>query len=259
VVVSRTSVEVLAQNSTPTMPLHSAAAALGIKRQRLSKLLPQICPAATKTTAMGTPWEIPTAWVNTWLARLGELIRLAVPLADGFAPLDQVLRFWPINDHEFGRLLADIECGALQPTGAAHGLGGLAGMVFSHSQIEAYLDRGAFESKELISVPETAERLGVKQEVAYALVKSKLLPVRVHRVGRRDVQLVYIGDLAAFSERYVFARDVAKALGRSSRSLIQALTNSNVRAVASPDANGCRQVVYLATDVKRWLDGNLGF
>lgn len=42
------------------LTLEQAAQALGLKRQRLSRLLLSLCPGASKTALHGTPWRIPT-------------------------------------------------------------------------------------------------------------------------------------------------------------------------------------------------------
>lgn len=179
-VVSRSSVEAQLQAMSSEMTLVSAAAVLGIKRQRLSRLLRQICPEAVKLTASGTPWGIPVSWVNAWQAQLGALDPMPDALTGGHVTLDHVLRYWPISEHELGRLLVDVERGVLKAKGAAATLTGLPSLVFGGEQLEPYLDRGANLGETLLSIPDVAERLGVKQEVAYSLVRSKLLPVRVH-------------------------------------------------------------------------------
>ncbi|SOY40313.1 conserved hypothetical protein [Cupriavidus phytorum] len=99
---------------------------------------------------------------------------------------------------------------------------------------------------ETISLVEAAARLGVKQEVVYALSRAKILMTNVVRVGRRQAQTVSNSSLSDFGARYVFGTELARLAGTSPRHLARRLLAMGIHAVAGPGVNNCmcRQYVW---------------
>ena len=129
---------------------------------------------------------------------------------------------------------------------------GLAGLLFHRADL---LERYGGQRSTILPIPEVAVRLGVKQEVAYALANLGLLEVEMYTCGRRQAQGVSTGSLETFHTVYVLAANVAKSLGRSSRAVIKALTDDAIEPIASPALGNCRQTVYLRKDLETvpWL------
>jgi hypothetical protein len=101
-----------------------------------------------------------------------------------------------------------------------------------------------------LSIQDVAERIGVKQEVAYALVRSGLLPTVGMDAGtKRDGRGVTPSALETFGQRYAFARDLAKQLGRSPKAIVEKLRLLGLRPVCGPLIDGCRQILYLNDSV----------
>jgi hypothetical protein len=96
------------------------------------------------------------------------------------------------------------------------------------------------------SIMETAMQLGVKQEVAYALVRAGLLPVVMEAAGRRTAQWVTRAALDQFRRQFVFGAELAKTMQTSPKKLVQVLKAAGVQAVAGPDIDSvpCRQYVW---------------
>jgi hypothetical protein len=95
-----------------------------------------------------------------------------------------------------------------------------------------------------MTVSTAAESLGVKPEVAYALVRLGLFESELVQVGRRQAQGISTSAVLAFRSSYVLAAELARGCGRSSRALIEALASDGVEPVAGPAQGTCRQVVY---------------
>ena len=104
-----------------------------------------------------------------------------------------------------------------------------------------------------MTIPEVATKMEVKQEVAYALVRSELLGSAARRVGRRAEQRVSSLNLHEFGLRYVFCRDLALKLGRSSRAASAFLASEGVMPVAGPGIDDCRQLVFSRAAVEGCL------
>lgn len=252
VMVRRADIQVLAQDMVDELTLVETATMLGIKRQRLSRLLPTLCPEATKVTLQGTPWLIPRSWVDRWLQRLDDLPVVHEALADAVS-LDYLLRYGPLDDQAMAEVLNDIAADRIQPLGKLDRCRGIAGLLVDRRQVIDACHRSGHDG---LSAPLTAERLGVKQEVAYALIRAGLLVAEQRCHGRRTAAVVSDASIDLFNATYIFATELARSLGRSPRAVVQALAEEKVEPVAGPSLGNCRQVVYARRDLAAvgWLE-----
>jgi hypothetical protein len=94
-----------------------------------------------------------------------------------------------------------------------------------------------------ISVDEAAHRLGLKQQVAYDLVKLGLLStIQDDLPGRRVTQ----ASLEEFQTTYISLVEYARLLKRAPRWLLQTLP---VQPVSGPMIDGSRQYFFRRTDL----------
>lgn len=251
VMVRQKDIEAMISFAADNMCLAEAASCLGMKRQRLSRLLPFLCPNARKSTFHGTPWLIPKAWIEEWTGKLNALSHYK-SIPSWAISLDQLLRYGPLDEHRVCTLLRDVEFDLFPPIGLYANSVGLAGLLFDRCQL---LKNYAGAQRVFYSIPDAASRLGVKQEVAYALAALGLLEVEMNISGRRQAQGVSASSLRKFQSSYVLASDAAKTLGCSSRAIITALLADGIDPVAGPSQNNCRQTVYSRKDLERipWL------
>lgn len=252
VMVRREDVQVLNEDVTSDLTLAQAASMLGIKRQRLGRLLASLCPAAVKLTLQGTPWVIPRDWLEAWLGRVSVLPQVhEVP--QGAVSLDSLLRYGPLDDQAMVELLNDIAANRIQLIGKLDGHRGIAGLLVDRQQV---IDACHRSGRDGLSVPLAAERLGVKQEVGYALVRAGLLVAEHRSRGRRSAAVVSDASIDLFNATYIFATELARSLGRSPRAVVQALAEEKVEPVAGPSQGNCRQVVYARRDLAAlgWLE-----
>lgn len=247
VMIRQADIQTLVTARTDDVCLAEASSVLGVKRQRLSRLLPFLCTDAKKSTLHGTPWLIPKDWVNKWTEMLEALTEHDAVPSWGIS-LDQLLRYGPLDEQRLCILLRDVEARVFQPIGRYTNSFGLAGLLFHRDQL---LERYEGQTNTILSIPEVANRLGVKQEVAYALAPLGLLEVEMYICGRRQAQGVSIRSLEKFHSVYVLATNVAKSFGRSPRAVITALTADGIEPVAGPALGNCRQTVYLREDLER--------
>ncbi len=251
VMIRQADIQTLVSASTDEVCLAEASSVLGVKRQRLSRLLPFLCADAKKSTLHGTPWLIPRDWVYRWTEMLGSLAEHdTVP--SWAISLDQLLRYGPLDEQRLCILLRDVEARDFQSIGRHTNSVGLAGLLFHRADL---LERYGGQRSTILPIPDVAVRLGVKQEVAYTLTNLGLLEVEMYTCGRRQAQGVSPRSLEKFHTVYVLAANVAKSLGRSSRAVIKALTDDAIEPIAGPALGNCRQTVYLRKDLETvpWL------
>lgn len=249
--IRQADIQTLVSASTDEVCLAEASSVLGVKRQRLSRLLPFLCADAKKSTLHGTPWLIPRDWVYRWTEMLGALAEHdTVP--SWAISLDQLLRYGPLDEQRLCILLRDVEARNFQSIGRHTNSVGLAGLLFHRADL---LERYGGQRSAIFPIPDVAVRLGVKQEVAYTLANLGLLEVEIYTCGRRQAQGVSPRSLEKFHTIYVLAANVAKSLGRSSRAVIKAFTDDAIEPIAGPALGNCRQTVYLRKDLETvpWL------
>lgn len=100
-----------------------------------------------------------------------------------------------------------------------------------------------------LSVGDVALQLGVKSEVAYALVRARLLPATVDRAGRHTAQWVDIQALSKFREQYILGTELATLAKTSPKKIAQRLKACGIQPIAGPGFTRtfCRQYVWQRT------------
>lgn len=251
VMVRREDIDSISHEDLAPLTLAQAAMQLGIKRQRLGRLLPLICPEATKVTLQGTPWLIPRSWVDGWLSMM-EPLPVCQDMPSGTVTLDHVLRYGPLGDGAVAQLLLDISNGDLTPHARSTAHQGVVGLIIDQREVAG---RAQAAGANRMSVVQASEHLGVKQEVAYALIRLGLLEADETRIGRRTVATLSAEQLQRFHSNYVFASELARACGRSPKAVVAALAAEDVTEIAGPNRGNCRQVVFARADVEsvEWL------
>lgn len=75
-VVNKADVLAFASSMPSNVTIGSAAESLGVKKSRLLKILPAICPEARQRAGEGSPWLIPKTWIVDWSRKLDELLSM---------------------------------------------------------------------------------------------------------------------------------------------------------------------------------------
>lgn len=244
IVVRREDVDSQVAALSREVDLYTAAGILGVTKRRMQILLPRLFPEAHRTTNVTSPWAIP----RERLDRLTEIIIAAqgvttIPVES--IVLAHVLKFWAWTDAVVADAISAIIANELVPLCALSGVPGIAALTFREHDLREWHARTRHAATDLMTVPEVADRLGIKQEVAYALTRTGLLPTVALNAGtKRGGQGISSVALEAFGRRYVFARDLAKRLGRSPKAVVKNLALLGLRPVCGPQVDGCRQVLY---------------
>lgn len=246
-VVRREDVDREVQALASEVDLITAARILGVTKRRMRELRPTLFPEATKSTDGATPWVIPRQWLDT-LMRIVETAKLATKGADESAKsvsMGHVFRYWAWSDKAVAEALKAIGVKDLMPVGALDGVKGAASLLFRDEDLREWHERTQRPTDRPLTIPEVAKSLGIKQEVAYSLIRSGFLPTVSFTSGKNRVnQGVSANALRIFGENYLFARDMVGTLARSSRKIIQQLAALGINPVSGPTVDGCRQVLY---------------
>lgn len=243
--VRRDDIERSRRNRADYVTLEAAARQLGLKRQRLSRLLPVLCPEACKEAVQGVPWNIPRSWLEGWVGRLSRYPSISPVDAQVYVTLGERLRFGGPNDEEIGRILLALQREAIGDVGVVGRVRLLPSVVLRRVDLGRMLDRGAEEAdRAWLKVQDVADILAVKQEVAYHWVRKGLLPSHEALEHGRRVRRVSVAELQAFQQRYVLGRDIARGCQISPREVMKRLHAAGVKAVSGPGVDDGRQVIF---------------
>lgn len=103
-----------------------------------------------------------------------------------------------------------------------------------------------FSQEKGMSVTNAAKMLGVKEEVAYALVRLGLLRSETVQCSRRPAKAVSIGAVQHFNQNYILAPEIALALRVSVVNVLDLLQERGFFPVIGPNISHvlCRQYVW---------------
>lgn len=245
IVVLRRDVEQQMTALVQELSLIEVAAMLGLTKRRTQALLPQLFPEARRTGSVGMPWAIPRQRADR-LLEIIEGTQKANEAPQGYVSLGHVLRYWAWSDKAVANLLSDVISGVVIPAFVIDDDSGVPSLAVETQELRDWHARTHQAPCSTLSIPDVAERIGVKQEVAYALVRSGLLASVGMEAGTKgDGRGVIPSALETFGQRYAFARDLAKQLGRSPKAIVEKLRLLGLRPVCGPLIDGCRQILYL--------------
>lgn len=223
------------------LDLDAAATLLGLKKCRFSKILPWLIPEASKRLGA---WSIPREKIKR-LLQLGVDLQTSDDQEADSISLTYVFRHWPWHDRTIAEMLDAMLSGAIRPVGRCTGKEGIAGFLFRKSDLENWFRCTHPVKATSSSIPEAAQFLDIKQEVAYCLVRRGLLPICKEKVGRRYATRVLRTSLMEFCASYVFGRDLAEEVGTSPRALAERLDRLDIRPISGPSVDGGRQYLFV--------------
>jgi cell division inhibitor SulA len=178
-----------------------------------------------------------------WLFAQQELARLYVRGSSDGMPLRRVLRYAHLTDAELVCLVAAVIDGSFAG-GVGHLTEGvpLGQVPVPKDRLRGWLADKRLQEQQGMSIDAAARMLGVKQQVAYCLVKQGLLgSIDGGKLGRR----VLSEHLELFEESYISLKELARTSRVSSRALLGRI---QVAPASGPAIDGNRQIFFRRLD-----------
>lgn len=186
-----------------------------------------------------------------WLIARKDLDRMCIHVRNCVSgpsiTLRAALKHWRLKEDEAVALLNAVLEGGLQAQ-STHEDGVPIGLaVLARRDLRSWLIALRTANGSPMSIDEAAVLLGVKQQVAYDLVRAGLLvPSFIDAHGRK----VSPSDLVDFEREFIALVRLAKAAKRSPKALLDALAT---RPVTGPCIDGARQYFYRRAEVEAEL------
>jgi hypothetical protein len=141
-------------------------------------------------------------------------------------------------------LVSEVLAGGLSVKARRPAKRGLTACLFEEGDILALIHRHRVARGDALTIPEAADRLRIKQQVAYQLVRVGLWPVTRAWENGRPLHLVPAEALAKFNRDYVAAAKLADLVGTSARHLVDELASQGIKPVTGPSIDDSRQYFF---------------
>ncbi|KJV25984.1 hypothetical protein VI06_17695 [Aquitalea magnusonii] len=221
---------------------------LGLGKVRLRRILKLLFPSARRVNdQQHLPWCISSTEVYQ-LAELGEELPRVYCVDDDEISLADVLHYWQWNADEIVSLVEEVKAGTLVLNRTLIGKAGISRWVFKRKDLIQW--RAAMQTDRVnwITIPELAEVLGVKQQVAYWLTQNDY--IRSHKLGTRKHHgsRVRTVDVDRFLRQHIFGTEIADRIGHSPRKAMLMLKAVSIYPLRGTSIEACRQLVYTRSE-----------
>jgi hypothetical protein len=226
--------------------LRAAAKRLGITRRRAAVVLPLMEPSLVRLRNSPSVWCIPVTTITNIL-QLVEASRSFGSSSTGGVLIGDILRFskWP--DTRVATLFTKIQNGEIVVLGRRDSGNGICKAFVSAAALRELKSLESSNSA-FVTIPELAENLAIKQEVAYHLINKGMIKVSGLPSSSGGRQIAR-STVAEFRNDYCFARDIARGRKTSTRKLVRDLARTGTRPICSPQVDGCRQIIFRRDDI----------
>jgi len=235
----------------------TAGKLLGLQKRRMRQLLNLVFADAKKLgTSAGAPWAVSRLEVNRLLELSVNLEYVSIPDEDSVS-LGHVLRYWAWSNEDIASLIFSVKSHEIIPTNLLDTVPGIAAWNFKESELKNWKLKNQNGMGTWLTINQAAKVLGVKEQVAYELVRlgylqSEVMPKQVKRGTR-----IRRSTIDAFNQHYVFATKIAEAMGCSPRKVINHLASFEKHPLSGPNIDGARQVLYKREEVISLIDKGL--
>lgn len=220
--------------------LTQAADRLHLPQRRIRRLIaagviqPDISPVSTSASA----WFISEECLR-------RLFFHSTGQKEGGVALHHVLRYGKLSEAEFIDLTRALQAQELDAVNQPCDDGIPLGLVeLSREDLRRWRMRQRASKSSSVSVDEAATALGIKQQVAYQLVRQGLVPS--YQVPNRTEVRVCRVDLQDFRRTYVSLAELARRQKTSPKALLGKLL---CEPVTGPTVDGTRQYFFRITDL----------
>jgi len=232
---------------------HSVRDRMGLSRTRFTELCrASILPVLESRQTTGhAQYRLDCDAIETLSEELRNLARVVSACPQEGITLQTACRT-RVKEGELAVTLRAILNGRLPLLGRLPGVPLIMSLIVDSSAHLRLLEHHRMQATLSFSIMEVAERMKVKQEVAYHLVNYRLLDLIDPTETRRRYRRVPESALKKFEEEHVWLRDLARNEGTSPKHLLALLARDGIAPVAGPTVDGCRQILFRRDQLFHW-------
>lgn len=228
--------------------LMDAAAYLQLPRRRIRELL----TAGSLISVIGAGKGFASAWLlsRTQLdAIVKDCSAHALPrrviCGDSVVSLSIILKTWRLSPGEFPAMLRALQRGEIRCVTNETEDFRVGNLSLDRMSIRHWHEEWQSQNNRHVSIDTAAQLLGIKQEVAYQLVKLKALDSDIFKSGT-NARRISTSAIETFRQKYVSLAQLAHNQGQSPKAVLKSTT---VRPAIGPTVDGCRQYFFLRIEL----------
>jgi hypothetical protein len=155
------------------------------------------------------------------------------------------LKRWRLMDGEFPSLLGAMRSGEIRCLKGQTNRMQVGDVLLDRESVRRWREKRRVQRDEYLSIDMAARVLGVKQEVAYHLVRCKALASASPKTGSAPLRVSKL-DLQDFRSKYISLVELARLRKHSPKAALGSLC---VKPAIGPHVDGCRQYFFLRSDL----------
>ncbi len=230
--------------------LKTACTMLGIDENRVKQLVKHeiIGPEITSKSQDRSRWAFSRSYMAYMLHPTSKYPFIHESSRSDAVSLGFACRYMLRREYLFPCLVMAVFKSEITPIAVAYERKGLAALIFRRRTLKIWID-GQVESRRggVLTIPQAAEKLGLKQEVAYAFVNSGYIGSDMDQDTKR--RIVTQEAINVFQETYILGRELADKYKVSPKSLASLLRLAGIIPVSGPRVDGSRQYLYRKEEV----------
>lgn len=218
---------------------------LGIQKRRMQQLIKyRIVDVLTHPGNIGEKWGISRNSIHRIL-QMTDAIPKSKALPEKTIRMDFLMRYWLETESLFPELLRALSNQELHLISVAPEKSGIQGWMFEEASVKEWRDSQISRKRNgMLTIPQLAIEVGLKQEVAYHLVKTSMIK-KSDVKGRGGTALIEREEINRFYEQYALSREFADMLGTSPNEAVRMLDRYGITPVCGKRIDGSPQYVYL--------------
>jgi hypothetical protein len=199
-------------------------------------------------------WWCDSRKINTFLAKILAMVPRQKPGDDAIS-FSHMCQAHLTNINLLPDLLLSIIKGTTLVAGmcldASNDEFRLSSLYFEHDEITRFRKDFKKERSSGYSIPEVANMMGLKQEVAYHLVNTGFLKCHEDPEGIQRGRVVPFDEIVAFEKHYVPLAEIARSQNSCPRTLLNVYAKLGILPAIGGSADACRQIFYKHSDLPK--------
>jgi len=233
--VSREQIASMRSALENVVDLKTACQLLGLKKSRMAQLLhgKAIGSIFKPKEGKASRWGIPKENLDSVLGLAQDLPHVSEEDRPELVSLDHALRYWLHEPFLFPALVVAIFLDEILPVAVSNAHYQLPTWLFDRTKLAAWIgERRRSHRKDLLTIPETARRLRVRQQAIYHLTLTGRIAWTNH--AELAHSLVSERALADFTDRYVLCHEIRETYGWLPSYIVRSLKALKISPISGP-------------------------
>ncbi|MBV7539405.1 TniQ family protein [Duganella sp. sic0402] len=243
--VSREQIAAMRSALENVVDLKNACQMLGLKKSRMAQLLHGKAIGSIFKPKEGkiSRWGIPKENLGSVLGLAQDLPHVSEEGRPELVSLDYALRYWLHEPFLFPALIVAIFLGEILPVAVSNVDCQLPTWLFDRTKLVAWIaERRRSHRQDLLTIPETARRLRIRQQAVYHLT----LTGRIAWTNHTELAHPLVSEkaLVDFTDQYVLCHEIRETYGWLPGYIVRSLKDLKIYPISGPGIDAGHVYLY---------------